>query len=282
MDTLSPSKLRALCDAVDASGGVARTTTLIRAGHSRGRIEAALDAGRLVRVRRGWVASLDADAELVAAARESVVLTCVTAARRLGLWVLREDRCHVAATPHRGGPAPARATVHWAQPLVPRPPDALTDAVENVLATVASCQPFEAALTIWESALREGLVTKGAMAALPLGPGARAVLEAAEEFTDSGIETLFRVRLRWVRVRILHQVWVAGHRVDFLIGKRLVVQIDGGHHVGAQRDADVAHDAALMLRGYHVLRFSYGQIVGDWPAVQSVVMRAIAQRRHLA
>jgi len=90
------------------------------------------------------------------------------------------------------------------------------------------------------------------------------------------------VRLRWVRVRILHQVWVAGHRVDFLIGKRLVVQIDGGHHVGAQRDADVAHDAALMLRGYHVLRFSYGQIVEDWPAVQSVVMRAIAQRRHLA
>lgn len=172
--------------------------------------------------------------------------------------------------------------MHWAQPLVPRQPDALIDAVENVLATVASCQPFEAALTIWESALREGLVTKGEMAAFPLGPGARAVLEAAEEFTDSGIETLFRVRLRWLRVRILHQVWVAGHRVDFLIGKRLVVQIDGGHHVGAQRDADVAHDAALMLRGYHVLRFSYGQIVEDWPAVQSVVMRAIAQRRHLA
>ncbi|WP_447588354.1 endonuclease domain-containing protein [Microbacterium lacticum] len=108
------------------------------------------------------------------------------------------------------------------------------------------------------------------------------MLAAAEEFTDSGIETLFRVRLRWLRVRILHQIWLAGHRADFLIGERLVVQADGGHHVGAQRAEDLAHDAELMLRGYHVLRFTYAQIVGDWPAVQSAIMRALAQRLHLA
>ena len=50
----------------------------------------------------------------------------------------------------------------------------------------------------------------------------------------------------------------------------------------SQRAEDLAHDAELMLRGYHVLRFTYAQIVGDWPAVQSAIMRALAQRLHLA
>ena len=196
--------------------------------------------------------------------------------------MLAEDRCHVAADPHRGGPAPERATVHWARPLVPRGVDELVDPIENVLATVASCQPHEAALTVWDSAVRQGLVSKAELGRLPLGPASRALLDAVEEYTDSGIETLFRVRLRWLRVRILHQIWLAGHRADFLLGERLVVQIDGGHHVDGQRAADLAHDAALMLQGYHVLRFTYAQIVGDWPAVQSAIMRAVAQRLHLA
>lgn len=281
MEILSDARSVRLSESVRVADGVTRTARLLRAGHSRARIRTALDEGILVRVRRGWVALPGADPELVAAARGGVVLTCITQARRLGLWVLDEDRCHVAADPHRGGPSPERATVHWARPAVPRPPDSLVDALENVLLLVAGCQPFEAALTVWDSALQKNLVTKEGLARLPLVPAARAVLAAAQEYTDSGIETLFRVRLRWLRVRILHQVWLGGHRADFLIGERLVVQVDGGHHVGAQRAADLAHDAALMLRGYHVLRFTYGQIVDDWPAVQSSIMRAVAQRLHL-
>jgi len=283
MDAItSARRLQALRDAVEAAGGVARTTTLIEAGHSRARIAAALDGRLVLRVRRGWVALPGADAELVAAARHAVVLTCITEARRRGLWVLDVDRPHVAADPHRSGPTLARATVHWARPLVPRPPDALVDPLENVLVTVAACQPLESALTVWDSALRQGFTTKAELGRLALGPAARAVLAAARELADSGLETLFRVRLRWLRVRILHQIWISGHRVDFLIGDRLVVQIDGGHHVGAQRADDLAHDAALMLQGYHVLRFTYGQIVDDWPAVQSTIARAVAQRLHVA
>lgn len=282
MDAVARSRMLALTRAVADHDGVARTATLISAGHSRARVEQAVREGTLVRVRRGWVALPGADAELVAAARNAVVLTCVTAARRRGLWVLAEDRCHVAADPHRGGPAPRRVTVHWGRPVVPRPADALVDPLENVLLAVASCQPLESAVTVWDSALRQGLTTKAALARLPLGPAARGVWEASEEFADSGIETLFRVRLRWLRVRVLTQIWIGGHRVDFLIGERLVVQADGGHHVGAQRASDVAHDAALMLQGYHVLRFTYAQIIGDWPTVQNAIMRAVAQRLHLA
>ncbi|WP_228479238.1 DUF559 domain-containing protein [Microbacterium atlanticum] len=70
--------------------------------------------------------------------------------------------------------------------------------------------------------------------------------------------------------------------MDHLIGERLVVQIDGGHHVDSQRESDIAHDALLRLRGYTVFRFGYHQLLSEWPFVQSVIMQAVAQGLHRA
>ncbi|MFT4135244.1 endonuclease domain-containing protein [Microbacterium sp.] len=268
--------------AVAARDGVASTTRLRRDGHSRHYLAHAVERGALVRVRRDWVALPGADAELVSAATHGVALTCVSQARRQGLFVMSEDRCHVAADPGARGGKPARFVVHWSKPIVPREVGALVDPIENVLALVATCQPHDAALVVWESALRKGLVDAQSLARLPLPASARALLAEATPFSDSGLETLFAARLRWLDVRIVPQAWIDGHRVDFLLGERLVVQIDGGHHVGSQRTSDIAHDARLMLMGYHVLRFSYTQIMNDWPAVQDAIARAVAQGLHRA
>ncbi|MFT4213177.1 MAG: DUF559 domain-containing protein [Microbacterium sp.] len=268
---------------VSGRGGVVRASTLAAAGARRRDIERALDAGTLRRVKRGWVATADADGLLVGAASRSVVISCVTQAVRLGLWVLeRGDKPHVCASPHSGRAPLYDAVVHWGRPVVPRHPDALVDTVENVLVTVALCQSFEAALAVWESALRQGLVHTDALARLALPAGARRVLDAAEIWSDSGIETFVVPRLRWLKLPLRRQIWVHGHRVDLLIGARLVLQIDGGTHVGAQREADIAHDAALMLRGYHVIRVGYAQVVAQWEQVQDLIMRAVAQGLHLA
>lgn len=112
--------------------------------------------------------------------------------------------------------------------------------------------------------------------------GARRLLADARPFADAGTETIFRTRLGWLELPITPQVWIIGHRVDFLIGERLVVQIDGGHHVGAQRASDIAHDAELMLRGYHVIRIGYDQLMNHWASVQGMVLAAVAQRLHVA
>lgn len=272
-----------LIAAVAASDGVARVSTLVRVGHSRHRIAQALGDGSLVRVRRDWIAMPRADAYLVAAARNGVVISCVTAARRAGLWVLgAEDKTHVAALPHAVGHKPEKAIVHWSRPAVPRHPDALVDPIENVLVIVAACQPYEAALAIWESALRHRHVDPLVLAGLTLPTAARHLLEAASPFSDSGLETFVVPRLRWMRLRIVPQAWIAGHPVDFLIGERLVLQIDGGHHVGPQRTSNIAHDARLMTMGYHVIRVGYDQMVNDWPAVQQLIMRAVARGLHRA
>lgn len=271
-----------LIGVLKARGGVARTAAIIEAGVSGYAVDTAIAAGLLMRPRRGWVAIPDADPQLLAAARAGVVLTCITQARRLGLWVMTEDGPHVGAPPnasrlklnHRN------ATVHWARPVQPRVPGVLEDGILNTLLMVASCQPYEAALAVWESALNHRLAEKEEISRLPLGTKARVLLDQATPFANSGLETIFRTRLRWLRHPIRYQIWIHGHRVDFLIGDRLVVQIDGGHHVGAQRAEDVAHDAALMLLGYRVIRVTYTQVIERWHDVQDQIMRAVAQGLH--
>jgi len=267
-------------DAMRRAGGVARATTLQSAGYSRHHLRTAIDRGHVVRVRRNWLALPGADHELVEAATAGVVLSCITQARRLGLWVLAHPHLHVAADPHAAVPE-IRGTVHWVRPTLPRNPDDLVDPIENVLAVVAACQPFEAALAVWESALRKQLVDLDVLARLQLRGQARELLVAANPFADSGLESIVLPRLRWLGIRIIPQAWIEGHRVDFLLGDRLVLQIDGGHHVGEQRNEDNAHDAALMLRGYRVIRVGYRQVVDDWPSVQDMIVRAVGQGMHL-
>lgn len=219
----------------------------------------------------------------MSAAVHGVVTSCVSQAARLGLWANEEpERIHVAADPHASGNKPERAHVHWMKPMVPRHPDALTDSVVNVLAAVADCEPFERALATWESAAKKGLTSLPELNRYPWRGAARELVTRANPFADVGTETYLRERLRWLGVRIVVQVWLAGHRVDALLGDRRVQQIDGAHHVGAQRTEDLRHDAELRLQGYHVIRISYPQLMHDWPAVQDMIMRALAQGLHQA
>lgn len=261
--------------------GVARTSTLLRQGMSRNRIAAEVRQGSLIRPRKGWVARPAADPALLYAARHGVVLSCITQAKRSGLWVHSEKEHHFAtrSASSRGRPD---GILHWRTPLVPRDPDALEDSLENVLNTVAHCQQFEEAVAIWDSALNKGLVEWQTLSKLPLTGRAKDVLLASNRFADSGLESYVRTRLAWLRLRIVAQAWLHGHRVDFLIGDRLVLQVDGSQHTGAQRSSDNQHDAELALLGYEVVRVTYTQVIFDWPAVQQRIMRAIAQGRHLA
>lgn len=265
---------------VNRLGGVIPTTFLRRAGARKSAIDAAVRSGLLIRPRNGWIASGDADGALLAAAELGAVLTCVTQAARLGLWEVRVPHPHVAVNPGRHLRRATTAHVHWSIPIVPRDPAVLVDPIENVLAIVADCRPHEEALTIWESALRKGLVDLESLATLPLGPQGRALRAEARPFADAGTETILLTRLRWLRVPMQRQAWILGHRVDLLIGRSLIVQVDGGHHIGAQRSQDNEHDARLRLAGYHVIRVSHWQLMHDWPTVQALITGAIARGLH--
>lgn len=273
-----------LDDALASFDGVARVRALLDLGVGDRQIRKAVVEGRLRRVRRHWVAARGADPMLVAAAEVGVVLTCVTGAERLGIWVAPHAAAHVGAAPHAklAREPKAGTEVHWCRPLIPRRPGLLVDPVENVLAILAACQPYEAALAAWESALQLGMLDREAMRRFDLRPAARRLLADAQPFADAGGETIVMSRLSWLRLPMRRQVVLAGRPVDLLIGDRLVIQIDGGHHIDRQRMSDNEHDARLTLMGYHVIRIGYRQILDDWPMIHGLITRAIAQRLHLA
>ncbi len=267
---------------VVARGGIARISTLRLAGVTEHSLRKAIRSASLISVCRGWVARPDCDPMLIAAARRGVVLSCITLASRRGLWVSSAHGVHVAAPPASGHAGAVQGVVHWSKPLFLRDPEVLEDSIENALVLIARCQPYEDALATWESALRMRMVDPGTLARVRLPPAARRLLADATPSADAGTETIFRTRLAWLRLTITPQVWLFGHRVDFVIGERLVIQIDGGHHVGVQRSRDIAHDTELMLRGYHVIRIGYDQLMNQWASVQAQILAAVAQRLHLA
>ncbi|WP_144875253.1 endonuclease domain-containing protein [Microbacterium sp. 1.5R] len=262
--------------------GIARVATLRRLGISEYQLRREVRSGNAVSVCRGWVALPGTDRMLMAAAKRGVVLSCVTLAARRGLWVLDSAEPHVAAPGKSGHAGLTRGVVHWNAPIFPRDPEVLDDSLENALVLIARCQPRESALATWESALRQRAVDPRVLGQAKIPAIARELLEEARPFADAGTETIFRTRLRWLEIPITPQVWILGHRVDFLIGERLVVQIDGGHHVGPQRTADIAHDAELQLRGYHVIRIGYDQLMRHWPEVQRVILQAVGVGLHRA
>lgn len=264
------------------AGGIMLTADLVRAGISPAQIKRAVASGSLQRPSRGWIAFADADPVMVRAAAARVVITCVTAAPFLGLWDVKSKSAHLAVAPNSHPPRVSNAHLHWSAPMVPRVPGKLIDAVPNVLAIVADCRPREEALAIYESALRIGKVTVDRMQELPLSARAREVLGAARPYADAGTESILFHRLIWLGLPMKRQTWILGHRVDLLIGDRLVIQIDGGHHVDAQRASDNEHDVQLRLAGYYPIRVTYWQLMNAWPRVQELILEAVAQGLHLA
>lgn len=294
--------------------GIGRTRAFIGLGWTPNELTRAVRAGLLLRPTRGWLALPSTDPLLLERAGTGHAVSCVTLTTHLGLWQPQTEHQRTVSGRARRAPLqldaqrsgtppgmpglpriehlavvrktpqarPEGAIVHWRRPLFERQPDALLDRLENALQLVAECCAFEDAVAIWDSALHKRLVSHKLLAKMPLGSRAQAVLEASSPFADSGVESFVRVRLRWLRVRVLAQAYVLERRVDFLIGDSLVLQIDGGHHVGWQRTADNEHDAALHLHGYTVIRVSYEQVMHRWNDVLEVLQQAIAQGLHQA
>lgn len=261
-----------------AADGIMRTREIMDAGWSRHTIDRYRQAGRLIRPQRGWIALPDTDPELLFAAEHGVVLSCMSVVARRGLWVpdpLRHP--HIAARTRKAHVPRGDHVCHWGTPVLRREPHALVDRIENALIFAVSCLTAEGALAVWESALRTGAVTRAALEHLPLRRRERELLDECTLFSDSGLESYVLRRLRRLRLRVIAQALVLGHRVDFLIDGWLVLQIDGGHHVGPQRDEDNWLDAQLLVNGIVTIRVSQRQVDHDWPSVQNLIMTAISQ-----
>ncbi len=278
-----------LVDWLSARNGIAHRGEVLRAGFPVAVLRTFVRGGGARMIRRAWVALAGARADLVTAAEAGGRVSCVSLARARGWWMPEEvdPHLHLHLIPGSGSarlPDDWPGVLHWSKPIVPSG-RRLTATVEDALAQIAVCVPFDTALVLWESAARkESLATEALRNVRWTSRAARELAEAVTGLSDSGLETLVVVPLRRWGLHVRQQVVLARRPVDVLVGDRLVLQIDGFEHhsSSAQRSSDIAHDAELRLRGYTVLRISYSQIVHDWPAVERRIRRALAAGLHLA
>ncbi len=268
------------------AGGIAHRRAAENAGFTLGVRRAAVRTEAVRRVRRDWLVVDSAPADLVTAAENAGSLTCVSAARRRGWWMPDDapGGIHIRLDPHASSPV-TDVTAHWTLRIAPAPGHGLLDSVEDTLAHLATCLTPENAQIVWNSALKAENLTPAAVRRVRWRtPQARACADRASDQSDSGLETILVVRLSPWGLLMRQQVVLLGRPVDLLIGERLVIQVDGfAHHsTSAQRSKDVAFDAELVLMGYTVLRFTYAQVMHDWPLVERTIARAIAAGAHLA
>ncbi|MET0297209.1 MAG: DUF559 domain-containing protein [Microbacterium sp.] len=265
--------------------GVAHSGTARDAGFSPRSITLAIGSGEVERVRRSWLVARGAGDAHRAAARVGARVTCLSAARSMGLWTPTHDEHHVLVPRTDSRIDRSGLRVHTAQGPVPLPRRVTDEPVVNVLFQVARCATPADALAVWDSALRNRVVDAALLTRVHWRSArAQRLAAVATELSDSGIETRFAVLMRSTGVSISQQVWLDGHPVDALIGERLIVQLDGfAHHSSAEsRRRDIRQDARLAVRGFTVLRFDYFQVMFDPDHVVEQVLNALSQGLHLA
>lgn len=149
----------------------------------------------------------------------------------------------------------------------------------EAIALAARCAGPETAFVLLESAMHRRLIGRGERALLnSMAPGwFRAWSRHASGLSESGTESLVKLLLLSLDLPFVQQVRMPDvGRVDFLVGRRLVIEADSrAHQTDLYRDR--RRDAVLSVRGFRTLRFMYSQIVYERAEVEAAVVGALVR-----
>jgi very-short-patch-repair endonuclease len=262
---------------IAALEGVARWAELERHGVGRRGLARACAEGRVLRLGRGLYCLPGAqDRPVVRAVAVGAVLACGAAAEHHGLEVFGEPGLHVtresARAVGRGIVVHRRATEH----------DARATGLRQTLLDCCRCLPSTQAVSVLDSALRQGRVELAELQGLAPGRGpwagrvARAV-SLVDPQAQSVLESAARVLLVEASVgAVSSQVHVpCVGWVDLVVDGWLVVETDGQ---AVHRDTfaeDRRRDAELVRQGFVVLRFTYHDVHRRPAWVVHVVREAV-------
>src|SRR5690606_27671892 len=95
--------------------------------------------------------------------------------------------------------------------------------------------------------------------------------------TDSEARLWLRLQGRQLGVRFVRQVVIDRYIADFAApSRRLIVEVDGGYHV-LRAQADARREAALVRKGWRVLRVTNDAILRDIDAAVARIRAALAR-----
>lgn len=277
-------------------GGVAPTHALLRHGHHPRLLTHLVRTGEIVRVRQGWYSLPSTPAEAQQAFRVGGRLACISGAAFHGLWVKGTHALHVAVNQDAvrlrsrrdrrvrlsKSPDPS-VVVHWVGPLQSSSPWVASPL--SCLEGMATCRPEEELVAAAVSAARIGILSQEEWDSLAARlPNRIRPWETLDLRVESFTEALVLHRLRLLGYDPRPQGIVRGvGRVDFILGRRLVIEVDGYqyHADPARFEHDRRRDARLSALGYRVLRFSYRQVVDSWSEVRAAIEAAVSRGDHL-
>src|SRR5690606_24284588 len=155
------------------------------------------------------------------------------------------------------------------------------DSLVGAFLEFRECGSREEFIAAADSAVRQGRLSPTELR--DAGVPAR-LCELIDPSSESGGEPMLRLRLRALRLAFRSQVPVPGvGRVDFLVGDRLVIEVDGYAHHGDREafERDRRRDARLVELGYIVIRVSYRQLAEEWADVERSILAVVRSGRHL-
>ena len=267
-------------------GGAARWAELDRHGVTRGALRRACVTGLVHREARGlYVVDGAQQQPVTVAVRLNGVLSCGAAAEHHGLEVFGRPSIHVttvgARDVGRHGPVLHRA------PVGERYGAARATPLRQTLRDCCRCLPVAQAVSVLDSAVRQGRVELAELATLvPHSgtdrPAIRRAVRLVDPKAQSVLESAARVLL------LIHDLGPVDSQVyvdqvgwvDFLVQGRLVIEVDG-YAVHRDRFAeDRRRDAELLRQGFLVLRFTYRDLLRRPQWVVAVIRETLAGHRR--
>jgi very-short-patch-repair endonuclease len=262
--------------------GILTTAQLLHSGVTRAALERSLAAGRVERVRRGWIAWHPEPSALDAVRRGGCV-SCLDALEHLGAWRPRGPRGHVRLPEERRRarrrPGPACRPYGDNRPVT-----ASIDDLETAFRCALRCADREQLVAVAESLVHRGLATiellRAWAASAPLER--QRWLDLVDRLAESGTESMVRLRLRALGLGCRLQVRIPPGRVDLLIGDRLIVECDSAkHHTDVEAlQRDRRRDRAHVALGYLVVRLTWEQIHDDWPSIEADLLTIVRRGDH--
>lgn len=260
--------------------GIYSSRRLAALGLSARQVRRSVAEGRLTRIRPGWFHDATATIDATDAVRVGGILTATSGAPHHRMWTLVDDRFHVlvarnASRLHLERVQSRAVCLHWAKGAIAR--DVPVADPLQILIDSAHCQSRTTAVVLADSALSRGLVTSlEVQSALP------ALAPWCDPTSGSGTETIVRLGLRRLGIKVRTQVWFDSvGAVDLLVGDRLVIECDSAaYHDGYESVRDYERDQQLLRNGYLVLRLKYRHVVHEWSRVESLVLEIVRARRH--
>lgn len=289
--------MRSIHADVHRRGGAAATHELLGDGHTSHQLTRATRRGEVIRVRQGHYACPELPEPQRQAYRVGGRLTGVAGARAHGMWTPSTAAVDIQVRPDaralrtRDDPRQRlRATtdrktrVTWTDRR--RPGTRTLAGPVDCLRVAVRTSSTRVSFAIVESALQRNVITGAEWARLlsALPAEQRRLLVDASRESESGGESLLRFDLLCCGLPFVQQVTIDGvGRVDFLLGERLIVEVDGHEFHSARNDfeEDRRRDAVASGLGYRTLRFSHTQVERNDPVVMASILAAVARGDHL-